>query len=60
MMTMFRDYRDEHALVVTEEGTTIAVPMELLASAQFATLRVGQRLVLDHDDQGDVVRVRLP
>jgi hypothetical protein len=60
MMTMFRGYRGDDALLVDEEGMTITAPVALLRSAGLLELRTGQRLVVRIDDQGAVTEVGLP
>ncbi len=60
MMVMFRAYRDEDALLVSEDGVTLAVPTSLLQAAGLLSLRTGQRLILTLDDHGSAVAIRLP
>jgi len=60
MIAMFHATLDDSALLVTEAGTTVAVPMEILTTAGLRQLRVGQRLVLAFDARGDVESVQLP
>lgn len=60
MITTFHSYRDEQALLVTEDGRTLTVPAALLGSAGLAALRTGQRLVLELDAEGRIIGVRLP
>lgn len=60
MMTMFRGYRGDDALLVDEEGMTITAPVALLRAAGLLELRTGQRLVVRIDDQGAVTEVGLP
>ncbi len=60
MMTMFRGYRDDDALVVVEDGTTIVVSGEILAAAGLRQLRTGQRLVLELSASGVPAAVRIP
>lgn len=60
MITTFHAYRNDEALLVTEDGRTIAVPAPMLGAAGLGTLRTGQRLVLDLDAAGQAIGVRLP
>jgi cell envelope opacity-associated protein A len=60
MMTMFRAYREDNALVVTEAGATIEVDGALLAANGLRALRTGQRLIVTLDAQGAVTAVSLP
>ena len=60
MIAMFHEIRDGHAQLVRENGITIAVPMELLATAGLGQLRTGQRLVIVLDPHGAAAAVRLP
>lgn len=60
MMTMFSRYDGDHAVLVTEEGTTVTVPTALIASAGLHALRTGQRLVLQLDVNGAPAQIRLP
>jgi|LakMenE01Jun11ns_1017448.scaffolds.fasta_scaffold9399068_1 hypothetical protein len=60
MIVMFRAYRDMNALVVAEDGTSLAVPISLLAAAGLGPLRTGQRLVITHDADGSIASIRLP
>lgn len=60
MMAMFHAYRDLDALVVAEDGTSLAVPISLLAAAGLGPLRTGQRLVITHDADGSIASIRLP
>jgi hypothetical protein len=49
-----------NALVVAEDGTSLAVPISLLAAAGLGPLRTGQRLVITHDADGSIASIRLP
>ncbi len=60
MMTMFRGYRDDNALLVDEQGMTIIAPAAHLRAAGLLELRTGQRLVVGVDDEGTVTEVGLP
>jgi hypothetical protein len=59
-MTIFRGYRGDDALVVTEDGTTVVVPAEILVPAGLRQLRTGQRLVLELNASGVPAAVRIP
>lgn len=60
MMAMFHAYRDSDALVVAEDGTSLAVPISLLATARLGPLRTGQRLVITQNADGSIASIRLP
>lgn len=60
MMAMFHAYSDVEALVVAEDGTSLTVPISLLAAAGLGPLRTGQRLVITHDPDGFITSIRLP
>ncbi len=60
MITTFHAYRDDKALIVAEDGRTVVVPRDLLDAAGLRALRTGQRLVLELDDAGRTIGIRLP
>lgn len=60
MITTFHAYRDDQALLVTEDGRTVTVPRDLLDAGGLRSLRTGQRLVLELDAAGRAIGVRLP
>lgn len=60
MIATFHTYREDQALLVTEDGRTRAVPVTVLHAAGLGPLRIGQRLVIELTAEGTLIDVRLP
>jgi cold shock CspA family protein len=46
--------------LLLDDGTEMAYPAEAFAASGLRLLRLGQRVRIDRDDSGQVVRVTLP
>lgn len=47
-------------ILLLDDGSEVAIPAAAFAASGLRLLRPGQRLTIDADDEGRVIRVHLP
>lgn len=46
--------------VLLDDGSELAFPADAFAASGLRLLRLGQRVRIDHDDAGNIVKITLP
>ncbi|MGE5829366.1 MAG: cold-shock protein [Micromonosporaceae bacterium] len=54
------DEQAHEGTLLLDDGTEVSFPAAAFAASGLRLLRIGQRVRIDHDDQGTITRVTLP